>query len=563
LLIENTKCECGHQNPPGTALCEACGKPTGEADGNEPLPMRYEGAARRSQKAQKNAADRIWSFFSSVRTAVVLLLLTLLGAAVGSVFPQENTILNADAIDLAEYYRRQYGMVGYYYYRLGLSRTYDSWWFRGLLVLLGTSLVVCSLDRVLPLYRALSRQKVRKHPTFLSQQRISFRAQVEVGGQAGSADLLDRLAERLRRRGYRIRKDGDALLAEKGRFSRWGPYINHVGLLIVLLAVLARSIPGWSMDQYLAFPEGETLPIPETPYYLKNERFTVEYYREDELPETLRQKGAVVPKEYRTEAVLYECTANCDDPMKPPVLREVVRHDILVNKPLRYRDLLVYQFDFAETPQIVKVRPTLRNAVTGETIGKLELRTKQPETEYRVGAYKLELVRYFPDFSLDAEGRPTTRSPVPRAPAYVFRITGPNLPAEGVSHLYLVRPADKETYREADLNRAAGSPFSLSVESMQEDLEFSLYTSYLNVRKEKALPFVLAGAAVFIIGVCIGLYWQHRRVWVQVENGELLLGAHTNKNWFGFRLEVARVLREAGFPTDPRAIDKGGKRSWT
>lgn len=50
-LIQNTKCECGHQNPPETVLCEACGKPlTAEAEAQPILEMRYDGVARRSQK---------------------------------------------------------------------------------------------------------------------------------------------------------------------------------------------------------------------------------------------------------------------------------------------------------------------------------------------------------------------------------------------------------------------------------------------------------------------------------------------------------------------------------
>ena len=50
---------------------------------------------------------------------------------------------------------------------LGFSHTYESWWFIGLLVMIGTSLVICSLDRVLPLYRALNKQQIRKHLQFL------------------------------------------------------------------------------------------------------------------------------------------------------------------------------------------------------------------------------------------------------------------------------------------------------------------------------------------------------------------------------------------------------------
>lgn len=62
-FIENTKCECGHQNRVGTVLCESCGKPL-QDDGapGELLEMRYDGVARRSQRANPNFIDRIWNF---------------------------------------------------------------------------------------------------------------------------------------------------------------------------------------------------------------------------------------------------------------------------------------------------------------------------------------------------------------------------------------------------------------------------------------------------------------------------------------------------------------------
>ena len=72
------------------------------------------------------------------------------------------------------------------------------------------------------------------------------------------------MAKQLKRKRFRVtRKDG-ALLAEKNRFSRWGPYVNHIGLIVFLLAVLLRTLPGWSIDNYVTVPEGETVQVPDT-----------------------------------------------------------------------------------------------------------------------------------------------------------------------------------------------------------------------------------------------------------------------------------------------------------
>lgn len=61
-----------------------------------------------------------------------------------------------------------------------------------------------------------------------------------------------------------------------------------------MLAVLARGLPGLNMDQHLAFPQGETVRIPDTSMYLKNEKFTVEFYSEEEMPEEFRGKKTLL-----------------------------------------------------------------------------------------------------------------------------------------------------------------------------------------------------------------------------------------------------------------------------
>ncbi|MGI6126850.1 MAG: cytochrome C biogenesis protein, partial [Planifilum sp.] len=60
--MENTKCDCGHNNPVGTVLCESCGKPLVEEMDNQKqtLDMRYEGAARRSQTRNRALIDKVW-----------------------------------------------------------------------------------------------------------------------------------------------------------------------------------------------------------------------------------------------------------------------------------------------------------------------------------------------------------------------------------------------------------------------------------------------------------------------------------------------------------------------
>lgn len=555
-MIENTKCECGHQNPVGTVLCESCGLPLDEQlkQSSEPLEMRYDGAARRSQKANPTFIDRIWNFFSSVKVAIWLILITLVASMIGTIFTQENAFVSFDP---TTFYEEKYGWIGKVYYELGLSHTYESWWFITLLVMIGTSLVVCSLDRVLPLYRALNKQQIRKHEQFLRRQRTVYEGTWSVK-ESDERTWLNVVVQSLAKKGYKVTRDGAALLAEKNRFSRWGPYINHIGLIVFLLAVLLRTIPGWSMDSYVAVREGETKQIPQTDYYIKNEKFTLDLYKDKELPASL--KGTSRAKLYKTDAVLYKCVANCDNPAVEPTLEEVTRQGIIVNKPLSYQGLHIYQFGYDNALKIAAVNPVIIDKATGQKYGPFHLSMRDPELNYTVGPYTLELKAKYLDFALDDNGKPRTKSDEPNAPAFIFVVKGPGLAANGEPYLYFPKQNDKLTYSQDAINGELANKIDIRVPSMS-GVTFAGILSTLNVRIEYAMPYIWTGAAIWIFGVFLGSYWQHRRIWLRLDGQTVLIGAHTNKNFHGIRADVAFALQQSGIDVDPNSLDHGGNRS--
>ncbi|URN94158.1 MAG: cytochrome c biogenesis protein ResB [Candidatus Pristimantibacillus lignocellulolyticus] len=553
LLPENTKCECGHQNAVGTVLCETCGKPIVQEiiDSNEPLEMRYDGVARRSQKANPDLLDKIWNFFSSVKIAIYLIIATFIGAMFGTIFPQANTFINN--FDPKIYYEETYGTAGKIYYLLGLHNTYNSWWFITLLVMIGTSLVICSIDRVLPLYRALNKQQIRKHHSFLTRQKVTYSTLIE----GNEEQWVQNYGQALKKKGYKVHIDGTALLAEKNRFSRWGPYINHIGLILVLLALLARGIPGWNVDNYVKVVDGDTVPISGTNYYVKSEGFKMELYDNAELPESLQNTGRV--KNFETFAVLYECESNCNDDFEKPNLTEVLRHTILINDPLRYKDLKLHQFDYDLTPRINAVSPMITNKETGETFGPFHLSMVDPELNYEVGPYKITLIDKYMDFSINSEGEPITLSREPNAPAFIFNIQGPNLKESGEVFMYFPLQKDKVRFSQNTINRELTDKLEIKVDGM-ENVSFSEATTYLNIRIDKAVKFLWIGAIISMIGLLLGTYWQHRRIWLRIDEHKLTLGAHTTKNWYGMRTDTSYALGKVGIELDAKSLDNGGNK---
>src|SRR5690625_3200391 len=253
--LKKLKCECGHVNPEGTVLCEACGKPVEgneHIDGNDKrklLNMRYDGSARRSQTYNRTFVDKIWNFFSSVKNGLILIVIALIASGLGTIFPQEMFIpAEAENRDPAVFYEAWYGLPGKIYYQLGFHELYSSWWYMILIALIGISLVICSLDRFVPLYRALKIQQPKRHNTLFSRQRLFSKTLIV--SDKDKKTIIDNLKNQR----YRIDEKNGNVLAEKNRFSCWGPYVNHIGLIFILTAALLRTTPLLFLLNKKAFP---------------------------------------------------------------------------------------------------------------------------------------------------------------------------------------------------------------------------------------------------------------------------------------------------------------------
>lgn len=509
-------CECGHKNPLGTEICESCGKPLTENGSKEALlNMRYEGASRRSITYRKNVVDKVWNFFSSVKVGVWLIVIILIASAVGTIFPQQMYI--PSNVDPLQFYYEQYGILGYFYFKLGFQNLYSSWWYLILLALLGLSLIIASIDRVIPLYRSLKNQKVTKHAGFLKRQRIFGRTSV-----VNHPKVIMKIKENLVKKRYKIREENGNLLAEKGRFSRWGPYVNHLGLVIFLIGGLLRFYPGMYLDETLWIRDGETKVIPGTEgkYYLKNNKFILETYEGEKYKVAVERVGGVA-QNYQTNITLYENT-NLGVIGSDPKLEKVKSDKIKVNHPIKVENLSLYQVAY-QLDEMYKLSLTLNEKTTGKSFGRINVNLMNPKKNYELGkGYKIEMMEYFPDFEFSKEG-PTTKSKLPNNPAFVFKMFTPKTPKGEINFIGIGR----------NMEPVGENLFEMKFAGVQ-----TRNITALTIRKDHTLGILAIGGLIFMIGVVQGLYWNHRRIWIQVVDGEIWLSGHTNKNWSSLKKDI-------------------------
>lgn len=530
--MEKVTCSCGHENPFGTKICGKCGRPlTEEAKSQKVLDMKYDGSAIRSKTYNKSIIDKVWNFFSSVKVGVSLIIILLVVASIGTIFPQEFYVSAGTDLERALYYETNYGSLGKLYYQLGLADLYSSWWFQVLVGMLAISIIVASIDRGLPLHKSLKNQRVKRHESFMKRQRVIAEGAITEGN---SSETLAKVEEKMKKLNYKVKRDGNALLFEKGRFARYGPYINHVGLIIFLVGVMLHQIPGIYVDDSMWIREGETRAIPGMDgYFLKNEEFIFETHDNDPTTAQIQQGVNAVAKNYQTNVLLYKQSEDAL-PGQTDNLELVQDYSIRVNHPLKHDGYAIYQMDF-RLNELKEMTFTLTNLETGEALGEVAIDLRNPQKEYIIDDNtKVKLMGYFPDFSgFNDEGEPQTATPNPNNPAFIFNMITPDRPDGEISFVAIQQtvPAGDNKYK---------MEFT-SVETVN--------MSGLTIRKDSTIPILFVGGFIFLLGVAIGSYWNHRRLWIeQLEDGRIRLAAHTNKNWFGMKKDLDAVSEYAKLP---------------
>jgi len=525
--LKEIKCgSCGHVNPPGTQLCQSCGKMINSDYDKKKIKdlMRYDGSAIRSKTRSKSIFDKIWIFFTSIKVGVAIILIIAISASIGTLFPQEYFI--PVGVDPLQYYTDNYGTLGRLYYELGFHNLYSSWWFIILIGMLALSIIAASIDRGLPLLKSLRNQRAKKHPSFYKRQRLNLHQQ--------NVSNTDSVIEDLKKKGYKHKTDDNHHLLEKGWLSRWGPYINHTGLIILLFGSMLRFFPGMCVDELVYITEGETVQIPETggQYYVENNEFIVDIYDENAgtvFDDTLQNTNEMVTSNYQTDITFYE-NQNKDVIGASPDLKEVEDYSIRVNHPYRFDQFELYQSSY-DNSQMKSMTFQLEDS-NGEVVGEqFTVNLDNPEQSYDVGeGMEVNMRAYAPDFvEIDENGALISETPVATNPAFVFEVTDGDSSELSLLQIMLSTDITQDN--------------DYSVKFVENE---NHWATVLTLKKDLTLPIIATGFIIFLIGLTIGSYINHRRIWINDEDG-FNISAHTNKNYFGLKKDINPVLENNGY----------------
>jgi cytochrome c biogenesis protein len=450
----------------------------------------------KKEGASSGFHNPVWKFFSSVKLTVIVLLTLAMTSIVGTLIPQNE--------DPAGYVHA----FGEFYYRvfqfLNIFDMYHSWWFQVLLLLLAVNVIVCSLDRLPSVWKSAF---IKAPPFDIARFRRLPDKEEFVAGHSPAE--LAKIYEPLISKIFSYTKtdasgEGFCIFGEKGRWTRLGVYMVHFSIIILLLGGLIGSMFGF--EGSVTIPEGETISeirlrnnhaVRPLDFDVRCDDFTVSFY------------DSGMPSEYRSSLTIIE--------KGTPVLKK----DIIVNDPLRYKGINLFQssYGFVEPVEPKDVSLVFENVESGMKYHKKVTFGEEVDIPEDMGTF---VIRDFQD-------------------SYNFK--GHNI---GEVFLGILTRKDHDPvglilpvrFRGFDKMRRGNVIVSVSAYE-------SRYYTGLQVTKDPGVSIVYAGFIIMIAGCFITFFMSHQRLCVEIikigNKSRVAVSGSANRNRLGMQRKVKTV----------------------
>jgi len=436
------------------------------------------------------------SLFASVQLALFLLFILAATSIIGTIIPQNQS---------HGFYVQQFGeKTAQFFGLLDIADMYNSWWFLSLLGLFALNLIVCSLERIPLVFRILGRDMGMTSPEQLAQMPMKH-AYTRLSTVDAAEQEVMQFFRSLGFKAQKVEKDeGSLYVAQKGGWSRFGVYVVHCSILIVLLgAVIGSSTiaekilhnPTFAFKGAMMLPEGQASghinafkggQHIDLDFQLFCKDFTIEYYPNG------------MPKTYRTEVGIIEEG------------REV-RHAIIeVNKPLTYKGVTFYQSSYQPFQNyLVQIKRAADGLATSSKIG-VAREVLWSEAGVRYGIINRE-----------------NRGEVTRQLKIWFS------DGQGKASIFWLQPGQEAKIKRPD------ATYILKVEQA--------YATGLQATKDPGVGLVYSGCILMLVGLYVAFFLSHRRLYgsIQATGSEchILLAGDANKNKVGFERKFTERIK--------------------
>ena len=424
----------------------------------------------------------LWDFFCSLKLAISLIICLAVTSIFGTIIKQNGTM---------EELQREYSAGAIKLFSaLDLFDMYHSWWFILLLYLFTVNLTACSIKRLPRVWKIVS------VPTPVMDVGLekSLSNVYAFSAKGPAPQLKERMIEFLKTN-FAVpvitEREGEIhLFAQKSPWSRLGVYVVHLSIIVVFIGAILGSLFGYKA--YINIAEGTEIDK----VFTRNEKSIDLGYkvRCDKFTVTLYDTGA--PKEFRSLLTVID---NGQEVIK--------QRPTIVNDPLTYKGITFYQSSYGPAGDpTFHVTARAKNGAfsTPLTLNQGKVVKLADGSTVQVVESTQEVGPMMPGFS-GAAAR-IEYSPVGKAPElFVIFKNFPNFDEKRGGDVIF-------TYDSSDAKFFTG----------------------LQVAKDPGVGVVWLGCALMVIGICIAFFMSHKRIWIRIAGGRVVMGGSASKNPAGF-----------------------------
>ena len=415
--------------------------------------------------------ERLWHLFVSMRTGLALMLGIAVFILFGAMIVQAPGGMAADPTAYAawvEGLKPKYGGWTGILDILGLFNVFNSIVFRGLVVLLATSILACSINRSPKLWKQAVHPRVVANSAFFDHVRLADSVELPASTDEATSVVQNALAKRHFR--TIASEDGSAVAFYADRF-RWAPFgtvIAHLSMIVILAGAMLGAT-GFR-DEGFAVAVGSTQAVGNgTNLSIQATSFTDSYY----------ENGS--PADYASHLVLYENG------------KQVAERTIRVNDPLRYGDIKVFQSFFGPAADVL-VRDS-----TGATLFEdgVPLLWSSDDGSKMIGQFAI---------------------PTKNLQIYVIGVASGKVDAgikAGQMQVEIFQGDDRTTplgIEVVDPGKA------VTVAGLELTFQRERQYTGLIVARDPGGPLVWLGALLLVLGVMLVFFFPARRIWARVSS---------------------------------------------
>jgi cytochrome c biogenesis protein len=463
----------------------------------------------------------IWRQLTSMRTALILLMMMGIAAIPGSLIPQRvsNPIAVRDFFaanpERAEWYDR-----------FSLFDVYGSSWFSAIYILLFISLIGCVLPRTVEHFRAM---RAEPPATPRNLNRLEYHQIFE-----GTGNEFTEATQWLKKNRFRIRQGQGDISAEKGYLRETGNLFFHLSLILILIGVGFGSLFGFRGEAIVNVGE-RFINVPTSYDSLTLGRLTS---NSNTSPFVIEVNEFVATYNPRTNAATdYSMTVTTTD-------GDVVKEQLVkVNKPLTFGNTRVYLQANGYAP-IVTVRDSTGSVVFQGPVTFLpqdgNLRSigsiKVPDANPQVGF----VASFLPTYERSENEGGISVYPELLRPKLLFSVWSGDLGLDsGVPQsVYRIDTTKMKNLGLGSLS--VGETFQYPGGTIT--LEKIIPWVNLQVVDDPGKSYALFGGIAAILGLIFSLYGRRRRIWVRINGTQVEVAGLSKNNAPGLDKEVAQLV---------------------